>query len=367
MSIFKAAIIDDGASAELFKNVRCVTVDEKFQIHEDVSFTSVFNHSSTCISIIEKYTDISDIEWLNINVINSNHRGNVGSFVKALEYCRNNNVKLIHLSIGSRNFNDFESIKKEVDLLLRNNTVIVASLSNGNEYTLPACLEGVIGVKHSEQLRDNEIYYIEASKEKINFLASSRHLLKRNGILDYCGVSNSYATPSVTAAVIDVLKKDPELDAYAVIDVLKKRSKDFCIYSDQAIIQNKSEDTLETPIILVWLKDNRKQNKLINDLKRLFIQSGYNAFCEDENIYEEKLLEHLLFIQEFYRSDIIVLGHTNEKMLKEFQSYDVIVSDCCSNEFRLADADTKYINISDMNSINIFHDILKQFEEGEDQ
>ncbi len=362
----KAAIIDDGAADYLFENEKSVTFDENLQIHENENFTTEHNHSSICINIIKKYTDISDVEWININVINSEYTGNVGSFVKALEYCRKNNVKLIHLSIGSRTFKDFKSIKNEIDLLLKNNTVVVASLSNKNEYTCPACLDGVIGVKCAEGLRDNEIYYLERSPEKINFLASSRHLLRRGGVLEYCGLSNSYATPSVTAAAIDILKENTELNVYEVIDKLKDRSKEFCVYSAPEIIKNGTEDMLETPVILVRLKDVSVQNKLIKDLKKLFVQDRYNAFCSDSKIEGEKLVDQLLFIEKFYKSDIIILGYTNTNLLDEFHSYDIIVSDYSRDEFDSVNNDTKFINFSDMNSITTFNNILKQFEEGKE-
>ena len=161
LGVFKAAIIDDGAAAHLFENVRCVTVDGNLQIYENENFTTEHNHSSTCIKIIKKYTDISNIDWIDINIINTEYTGNICNFLKALEYCRKNGVKLIHLSIGSRDFRDFERIKKETELLLKKNTIMVAALSNEDEYTSPACLEGVIGVKCSASLKDNELFYLE--------------------------------------------------------------------------------------------------------------------------------------------------------------------------------------------------------------
>ena len=371
MSMLKAAIIDDGAAETLFENVRSLAVSENLQLNEDVSFTNERSHSSICMSIIKKYADISGVEWLNINIMNSQCNSGVDSFVKALEYCRENNVKLIHLSIGSRNFNDFKKLKDEIDLLLKNDTVIVAALANNGEFTVPACLDGVIGVKRSDDLKDNELYYLDDAPQKVNFLASSRHLLKVEGKPEYSAISSSYATPVVTAAAIDVLKAEPFLNAAGVIERIKAKSKkDFCCSEKKEPFIEGNADMLAVPVVLVRLNDTVLQSELVTSLKELFVQNGYNAFCAYSNVAsenllpEKKLLNYLLFIQEFYNSDIIILGYTDEKLFSDFQSYDVIVSD--DNDLKNSSA--AFVHYSKTNDLNtLYNKILHIFNEGENQ
>ena len=371
MSSLKAAIIDDGAADILFENVRNITVSEDLQVNEDVSFTNELSHSSICMSIIKKYSDISDVEWLNINIMNSHYRSGVDSFIKALEYCRRNNIKLIHLSIGSRNFNDFERVRAEIELLLQKNTVIIAALSNENVFTVPACIDGVIGVKFSIDLKDNELYYLDNAPEKIEFLASSRHILRLEGKLDTSSISNSYATPVVTAAAINVLKTEPFLNADGVIERIKNKSKkDFLVFEKTEPFMDGNADMLTVPVVLVKLNDSSLQSKLVKELKELFIQNGYNAFCaysttDGENLLPEKrLLNYLLYIQKFYNSDIIILGYSDEKLFSDFQSYDVIVSDD-NDQKDTSVALVHYSKMSDRN--NVFNKILQIFYEGEYQ
>lgn len=369
MSSFKAAIIDDGAADIFFENVRGVDVSADLQVKENVSFTNVCSHSSLCISIIKKYSNISDVEWFNINIMNSHHNSNVDSFIKALEYCRDNNVKLIHLSIGSRNFNDFKKVSAEIDRLLQKDTVIISALSNENVFTVPACLDGVIGVKYSIYLKDNELYYLDKSPEKINFLASSRHILRLDGILEKSSISNSFATPVITAEAINVLKNAPFLNADGVIERIKSKSKkDYLGFEKTEPLIAGDADMLIVPVVLVRLKDISLQNELVKVLKELFIQSGYNAFSaysfpEDENLLPKKrLTNYLLYIQEFYRSDIIILGYSDEELFSDFQSYDVVVSD----DNYLKETTSAFIDYSKINDCNnVFNKILQMFNEGE--
>ncbi len=371
MSAFKAAIIDDGAANCLFKNATNVSFDEDLNIQEDAFFTDETNHSSTCVNIIKKYSDISDVEWFNIKVINFEERGRIDCFLKALEYCRNKNVKLIHLSIGSRNFRDRKSIEKEIGLLLKSNTVIVASLSNENEYTSPACIDGVIGVKCSNDLRENEIFYLNNSLEKINFLASSRHIIRRGQTLEYCGLSNSYATPVVTAAVINILKDDNSLNVYEVINKLKYSSKKACNISMPKAFINGTEDMLEAPIILINLKDISVQKKLIKELKDRFLENGYNTFddcnrfADQHEYFGNKLVNYLIYIEKFYKNDVIILGYTDSLFFSCFSSYDIIISD--NKTDGLGNNDTKYIEYNNTNNIDIYSQIITLFEQGENK
>lgn len=367
MSRLKAAIIDDGAADVLFENARSVTVSEDLRLNEDASFANELSHSSVCMSIIKKYADISGVEWLNINIMNSRNNSGVDCFIKALEYCRINNVKLIHLSIGSRNFKDFMRLKVEAELLIRNGTVIVAALSNQGDYTVPACLDGVIGVGFSADLKDNELYYLHDDPRNINFIASSRHLLRFKGKLDYTSISSSYAAPVVTAAAINVLKSEPFLDTAQVIERIKTRSKrEFVPFGKNGPFLFSNAYMLVVPVVLVKLSDIELQSRIVKELKELFLQYGYNAFCScsitdsESSLLKNGLINYLLFIQRFYNSDIIILGYSDERLFSDLKSYDIIVSD--DNGFK--DTAAEFINYADAgNAESLFDMILDSLSE----
>ena len=196
-------------------------------------------------------------------------------------------------------------------------------------------------------------------------------MLRRDGVLNYSSLSNSYATPVVTAAAIDALKENPTMNVYEVIEKIKSRSKEFLIYKAPQIFEKGTEDMLETPVVMVRLKDISVQDELVRSLKEQFIKKGYNAFCsysfsKDKNrLPSDRLINYLLYIQKFYRSDIIILSYTDQKPYSDFHSYDVVISDYSMNNFDFMYHAGKLIEFSDLNnSITVINKILNEFEEG---
>lgn len=72
---------------------------------------------------------------------------NINQFLKALELCAELGVKIIHLSIGTSIYDDFEYVEKYVNRLCDMGVIIVAASSNKGTVTYPAYMNNVIGVK----------------------------------------------------------------------------------------------------------------------------------------------------------------------------------------------------------------------------
>jgi len=121
--------------------------------------------------------------------------GSLEDLLVALEWCANNSVDLIHMSLGTRQFDDFDSISKAVKNL--DDTVIVAACSNQNTLTFPACLPNVIGVRHCNlpDLMDTFVY-VPNPYDNIEFFT---YIENR---------SNSTAAPVITAQVCNYLANE---------------------------------------------------------------------------------------------------------------------------------------------------------------
>ena len=172
-----AVIIDDGVSnvAEHFQATWFVDADFSVKSYA-VSGNNHDSHADTCFKIISKYSDSlhKNICWHSIKILDTqSRRGNINSFLSALNFSMKLGVKLIHLSIGTTYFMDFECVKDVVTTLVNNGVIIVAALSNAGIITYPASMERVIGVKQHRTLREGEYFYVSVPINSVKFAASS--------------------------------------------------------------------------------------------------------------------------------------------------------------------------------------------------
>ena len=159
-------------------------------------------HGTICAKIIEKYAD-EPPEFYSLSVFdNEEMKTSCDVLVSALRWCYAQKVPLVHMSIGSRCAADFEAITAEINKLIAAGQIVVAAVSNAGQYTVPAQLGGVIGVAADERLTGFK-WQIDG---KPYVLASSRHDLDIRA--EATQLANSYAAPTVTAAVSNLMCKN---------------------------------------------------------------------------------------------------------------------------------------------------------------
>jgi hypothetical protein len=130
--------------------------------------------------------------------------------VAALHWCSKNDVDLINMSMGTKQYSDFAAVVEAVTSL--SHIPIVAACSNSNTLTFPACLPTVIGVRYCEHKLTQDSYIYQTDPyDQVEVLVCS---------VDNTIQSNSMATPIVTARVCEyILNGDTEPD------VIKQRLK----------------------------------------------------------------------------------------------------------------------------------------------
>ena len=232
-----AAIIDDGINTASEYLTASWFVDADLTIKPYVPDEVVDTHADTCFKIIRKYGGVcSDVSWHSIKVLDvQSRRGNVDSLIRALEFCEETGVKLIHLSIGTRHFMEFERIDECVSKLAAKGIIIVAALSNAGIITYPACMPQVIGVKHSKELSENEYLYEFNPKDGIEFEAATFHSLEDGTVTKR---ANSHAAPLITACIADFLCKNPNVDIYTVHDYLIQNSINAKKFADIEVVRS---------------------------------------------------------------------------------------------------------------------------------
>ncbi|MBS6315248.1 MAG: S8 family serine peptidase [Ruminococcus sp.] len=225
MSRIKAAIIDDGVDVSQFSNIQSFTVKKDLSIKKDFTAAKQYNHATTCMKIMKKFTDISNVDWYSIKILDDDSKlANINQFLKALELCAELGVKIIHLSIGTSIYDDFEYVEKYVNRLCDMGVIIVAASSNKGTVTYPAYMNNVIGVKNNYLLKDDKYIFNENPMDHIDFSAASAHILRSGKELNVTMRSNSYAAPIITAKVITILNNNESASFEKVYNLLMKNS-----------------------------------------------------------------------------------------------------------------------------------------------
>ncbi|MCL2361466.1 MAG: S8 family serine peptidase [Defluviitaleaceae bacterium] len=319
--MLKVAFIDDGInqgfiSEEIpFENY---TADET-GVREASSITEI-SHGTMCYQIFRDQAQ-SSYHLISIKVLdNTTGTGNHKSLLIALKWCANQNIDIINMSMGTRQYADFSSIARAIEELSQ--TVIIAACSNSNNLTFPACLPNVIGVRHSNhpELIDNYMY-IDNPHDQIEIMINADSIpvsidtngniynnfnpkcrieiamfsenvstesdINRHSQLKslYMGASNSFATPIITARVFE----------YMTLDCRTK--EDIMIYLRNNGIKNTNIITYElykslllawedvkVPIILLPSFTREVTNKLIA-LTNIFVEDGYRAIALSQEKY----------------------------------------------------------------------------------
>jgi Subtilisin-like serine proteases len=167
------------------------------------------SHGTTCAAIIAKY--YPEAVFTSIKVLNDkNQKGKIEQFVKAIEWCLNEHIKIANLSLGTTNYKDFNIIKKIVNYAYKKGLIIVAACNNKNIFTYPASLTNVIGVKSnkSEILKEGEYIFNIYPLDGIEITSSSDHILKEStGEERTTYECNSFAAPFITAKVCRIVDK----------------------------------------------------------------------------------------------------------------------------------------------------------------
>ncbi len=306
------AIIDDGINQKLYKTGELkhnIQITPELHIQERVDYDPFLpSHGTTCAAIIKKYAP--DAALSSVKILNDDsHKGMKAQLIKALEWCVENNIRLVNLSLGTIEYKDFIEVEKAVKYASENGVIIVAACNNKNVFTCPASLANVIGVKcdKSETLNGIEYIYNSFSPDGIDIIACGIHnLVKYTGESKITSVCNSFTAPAVTALVYNILKNNPNMGLYELKEALKKNSYNTIqIKGNQNLIDepqisqylnNYKMNSIEIPIIEVY---NNCSDKICDFYKKLtekFRVDGYNAICICTEDDEKDLCNGLISI-----------------------------------------------------------------------
>ncbi|WP_185967573.1 S8 family serine peptidase [Clostridium sp. HBUAS56010] len=273
------AIIDDGVSTASTPNLLfSLHVNAHGLIRTFKGYIDPLGHGSICSAIIQKYSPYAQIG--SIKILDSNtKKGDCFKLKKAIFWCIEHNVKIIHLSLGTVSASDYSSLLNIINQAYENGIIIISACKNGSNFSYPATFSNVIGVQCDPQLQGDAYYAKTPNYHGIDFFSSASHELKELQSTPYQGltpVCNSYAAPVITAKIYAILLKHPYKNFDQIKEDLNKSSK---LFNPQYFPRlYKQLDWITTLKMLV--------------IGNLLVPSNYIRQCKiDEIIYLESDLE----------------------------------------------------------------------------
>jgi|GEM_PF-1474586 len=309
-------IIDDGINQNFFEVGELkhnLHITSELDICERVGYDPFLpSHGTTCAAIIKKYAPDAILSSIKI-LGDESLKGMKEQLVKALEWCSNNKVRLVNLSLGTIDFKDFPVIEKLVNYAADRGVIVVAACNNRNIYTCPASLKKVIGVKcdHSGILEEQKYMYNTDALDGIEITACGSHeLVNYKGESKITPACNSFATPAVTALVYNMIKEDERITIDQIKENLKEKAVKYPICEDnffkREIYRGRYDsENIEIPILVLYnfAKNSESLNnvdiyEIAIQLTELFRKEGYNTISAVSNQFYANCIKGIVPISE---------------------------------------------------------------------
>ncbi|MEC0137845.1 S8 family serine peptidase [Paenibacillus macerans] len=338
------ALIDDGVNINHYTReyiISFLELNESLtEFVEQTSYVDPASHGSICAGIIRNFSD--RVNLISLKILDENLCASVGKLIKAFEWCQENYIDIINLSLGTTNCKDFIEIQRCIKHLASKGVIVVAALNNDDTYTIPASMPEVVGgcTHHSEDIK-----VIENSIIGVNVAACSNHWIQldhdRRIHTPYC---NSFAAPAVTGGICQLLSGGESGSEVLSNRFLEKIAQNIRIsaasISDESMVklnftpqtfQNLTDVKLTKKVPLIGISCRDKDLKAFNQLfynDNLFplALGGDTAI---DNLTKKQLHRLVQRIGGIFDCDLIFLHHLQMRTGREDIIMRVSGSDVC--------------------------------------
>lgn len=155
-------------------------------------------HGNICVALIDQLIDKKlKVEIYCISVLDKLGCGNLDKIIEAINWCSENHINVINMSLGSISMKDYGPIRKAVVSYLQEGGLVIAAKNNTGKYSMPADIFPVVGVSCQPSvlyswLGGLEVIWDEVPSELT--IAGREHKIMK---------SNSYAAAVVTSYIIN--------------------------------------------------------------------------------------------------------------------------------------------------------------------
>ena len=282
--MIKIVIIDSGINEKFLEYIDFYYVVNQSNVvtKKELIGDTEDNHAGLCAYIIKEYAPYCEIT--NIKILGENHTAEIQKLKTALEWCLQQNVDIVSLSVGSREQQDAEALHPVVGELDKKGVVVVAAANNQNSITYPASFKEVIGVKCdlSNSLSEGEIWVDDKDIRCIDITVgniSNLPEVKHYNIGHY----NSFIVPYVVAKIAHIIDKGKSCcTKEKVLYELRENQKEEM--PTGFYTKSFPEFYVPNPII-VRLGGEDYHETLVKKAVEVFRKSGYMAIAFSDQDY----------------------------------------------------------------------------------
>jgi len=214
----KVVVIDDGIDP-LHPDVGQIEGGVRITLNEEghITYTAEYhgkdavNHGTLCAAIIRRKAP--QVDLYSVKILDEELRADPRLLVAALEWCVENQIQVINLSLGTRDSEYARALHQSCQSVCENGGVIVCATHPGGYVSFPAALPSVIAVGGNDYYEDYEFTYHPGSRAE--FLARG---LADTGQTGQRGTS--FAAARISAIVALIVEKHPAADLEEVKRVL---------------------------------------------------------------------------------------------------------------------------------------------------
>src|SRR3989339_76146 len=244
---FKICVLDTGMNSDVVENV----VDGFSVIDNSTNYSDVLGHGTSVGYIIYNISPSSEI--IAVKVINDAGAGYESDILAGLDYCYDQNVSIISLSIGagtSSGYCDENPVAEKVNELADSGILVIAGAGNdgSGSVKVPACARNALAVGAST--KSDELASFSSFNNATLLVAPGENIVTR----DINGDETSLSGTSMSTPIVS-----------AVSSLTMQGAENFS-----------SMNSTEKKYYLIHTGD------LINDTQRLFSRiNAYNALTEN--------------------------------------------------------------------------------------
>lgn len=220
------------------ENIKRVSTPLNGRTHADDCIEIFMQNSKNCVKII------------SLDVFSKGEQyASIDNLIACLQWCINEQVKIINLSMGSISYTDYNKLNNIITMLYEKNIILIAAGNNQNRVTLPASMYKVIGVRGDahDQIPWGQWFY--SSNDLAGLEITVHTPLTFCSDFIFSPDCNSYACAYISAIVSNYIFDNGICDI-TIDSIHKFLWKNSCLCKiNNLLFFNKALDEVKCPII----------------------------------------------------------------------------------------------------------------------
>lgn len=211
MNKIKVAVVDSGIDKEhpllkgSIKDGVEIYLDEDGKMKYGKNYSDCNGHGTAIAGIIKKA--VPDVELYSVKILDENLQSYGELLIEAIKWCIKNKMKIINLSLGTRNKKWENKLKKVCSKAINNGIIIVATNPNDGIESYPAIFSNVISVT-TDKIKSKKIKVAELNKG-----------------YKFIEITPSLATAKITGLIAKLLLKRSDLNFNTITNILIQKEE----------------------------------------------------------------------------------------------------------------------------------------------